>query len=395
MSYKFDSDRFNITQDYYYARDFVHEFSEKLHSYSYNNPSYKFDDLYKYLLDYRTIWYAYHEVKSNKGSPGIDGQSFSDINEREFILGILRDLHRRKYRPNFNLVVRVDKGNGKTRILKIPTIRDRTLQKAITFILNKIFEPVFHKCSFAYRPKITQNDAIYSIRDNIKDGRTTVFDADIEKCFDSLNHSLVLDTLYKKITDRDLLRIIYRILETPSFEKGQVQKPYGLSQGGVTSPLLSNLALHHLDDYFHQKQFYEVAGLVRYSDDFVVMADHRWSQKIFDDITNYLQNEMGLRLNQEKTKTLNMRIGTPLNFLGYTIRIERVQPLQMVIQPKHKNIDRIKSSITELLEEANHKKIHSQLASFYSYYSACNKPEIFEDINNHARAGGYNLETIF
>lgn len=393
MSYTFD--RFNITQDHYYARGFVHEFKEKLHSLSFSYPDYKFNDLYKYLLDYRTIQYAYHLVKRKKGSAGIDQQSFSDINERELILGILRDLHSRKYRPNYNLVIRKVEDGGKTRKLSIPTIRDRTLQKAITFLLNAIFEPLFHKCSFAYRPKITPQDAVHCIRENLEKGWTTVFDADIENCFDSLNHDLVLDTLHKKVTDRDLLRIISKILNTPSYEKGQVQKPHGLSQGGVTSPLFSNLAMHHLDDFFHQNHFYEVADLVRYSDDFIIMSNHKWSQELFDTICDYLQNEMRLRLNQRKTKTINMRLGQPLKFLGYLVRVERVKPLEIAIQPKRKNIERLKSKISELLEEGNYKEIRSQLTSFYSYHSVCNKPEVFADINKHCRDGNYSLDPIF
>jgi len=375
---------FNMQDDHYLPRKTVHDLGEKLNTLSYNYPKRRFKNLYPRIVNSDVLKYAYILVKSKQGSPGIDKISFDDI-ERDgldsFINNILDDLRKRRYSPSPNRVALIPKGEGNYRKLSIPTIRDRVVQRAVTFLLNPIFEPVFHDYSYGYRPKISQSDAISSIVTYLKAGFTTVFDADIEKCFDSLNGELVLITLYKKVADEDLIALIKSFLATPTIDGEAMENASGIPQGGVTSPLFSNLALHHLDDFFfHNKP--SKSGMVRYADDFLIMTKSE-NKALYQIIADHL-SDMGLKLNPTKTSVKYLRMGEPLNYLGYSIRIKRVRPLELVIKPRKKNIDKIKATIDMLLETSNYKEIVERLTSFQSYYSECNCPSVFEDLNQYA-----------
>jgi RNA-directed DNA polymerase len=374
---------FNMPDDNYEPRRMVHDLGEKLNTLAYNYPHRRFSNLYTLMLNCDVIKYAYILVKSKKGCPGIDGISFKDI-ERDgldrFINSIFDDLRKRSYSPSPNRVAMIPKGSGMLRKLSIPTIRDRIVQRAVTFLLNPIFEPVFHDYSYGYRPKISPVDAVYRVIDCIIGGLTTVFDADLEKCFDSLNGELVLNTLYKRVADEDLIALIKRFLATPTINNGVIENASGIPQGGVTSPLFSNLALHHLDDYFFHNRPPE-SLMVRYADDFLIMTKNE-NRALYQMIADHL-NEMGLKLNPTKTSVINLRMGEPLNYLGYSIRVKRVMPLELAIKPRQKNIDRMKATIEEL-DPNSHNSIDQRLTSFEAYYSASNCPEIFEDLRKYA-----------
>ncbi len=373
---------------HYPPREKVNYLTENLNTKAYNYPNHRFNNLYSHLLDYNVIKYSYDLVKRKNGCSGIDRMSFGDIERdglNKFINSILHDLHRRRYNPSPNRTVLIPKGESMFRKLSIPTIRDRVVQKGISFLLNPIFEPSFHDFVFGYRPKLSPTDAVYRVKDYLQADLTSVFDVDLEKCFDSLNQDLVLNTLYKRVSDKDLIILINRFLNTPTNINGVIEKSTGIPQGGVTSPLFSNLALHHLDDFFfHNKPKNLIAGMVRYADDFLIMTENE-NNALYQIITDYIE-EMGLKLNPKKTSINNMRMGLPLNYLGYSIRVKRVKPLELAIKPREKNIVRMKATIVELLKDSDsaYKEIEHRLTSFESYYSASTCPEIFDDLRNYA-----------
>ncbi len=380
---------FNLPEDHYAPRRMVHDLSERLNTASHNYPDRKFNNLYLHMLDYNVLKYSYILVKSKNGCSGIDRISFEDI-ERDgldaFINRILEDLIERRYKPSPTRSALIPKGNGEFRKLSIPTIRDRVVQRCITFLLNPIYESTFHDFSYGYRPKLSPIDAVYRVIDYLHAGLTTVFDADLEKCFDFLNRDLVLSTLYKRISDQDLIILIKRFLNTPTIINGVIEQSSGIPQGGVTSPLFSNLALHHFDDFFYtNKPDNLIAGMVRYADDFLIMTENE-NEALYQIIADYIE-KIGLKLNTAKTSVNNMRMGEPLNYLGYSIRVKSVKPLDLAIKPRQKNINKMKTTIDELIKDSAYKEIEHRLTCFESYYSASNCPQVFDDLKEYAFKG--------
>ena len=219
------------------------------------------------------------------------------------------------------------------RPLGIPCIKDRVVQEAVKLIIEPIFETEFLHCSHGFRPKRRAQHAFEQIKDNLKQGRQEIYDADLSSFFDSIDHEILMKLLEERIADRSVLHLIRMWLKSPIVDqdkdgKAKIFKPMqGTPQGGVISPLLANIFLHKFDKAFYEDPDgpFRVANaqLIRYADDFVVMARYLGSR-----ITNWIERKMvdlRLTLNYEKTKTVNMRPGkgSSLDFLGYTFRYDR------------------------------------------------------------------------
>jgi RNA-directed DNA polymerase len=214
------------------------------------------------------------------------------------------------------------------RPLGIPTVKDRVVQRACLLVLEPIFESDFYDCSYGFRPGRTQMDALEEIRSHLKAGFCAVYDADIQSYFDTIDHRKLLNCLRRRIADNSVLRLIRMWLKCPVQEgDGGLKKPTsGTPQGGVISPLLSNVYLHELDRAWHLAKGPRIrwnARLVRFADDFVVMARYIGTPTV-DYLEDMLERRMELRLNREKTRILDLReSGQSLDFLGYTFRFDR------------------------------------------------------------------------
>jgi RNA-directed DNA polymerase len=235
-------------------------------------PSWRFWGLYVHMCQPETLQAAYRLARENDGAPGIDGVTFEAIEAQvpEGILGQLREeLVQRTYRPLRVRKVEIPKAGG-TRQLSIPTIRDRVVQGALKLILEPIFEADFQPGLFGYRPKKAAHDAIQCVSRAILTGKTHVIDLDLRAYFDSVRHHSVLEKVAKRVNDDEVLCLLKRVLEATGKR--------GVPQGGVISPLLSNLYLNEVDKMLEKAQevtwYRELAMLeyARFADDLVVLV---------------------------------------------------------------------------------------------------------------------------
>lgn len=301
-------------------------------------PKFRFYTLYELVHRPDVMQAAWEQVAANNGAPGVDGVTIKSLRDREGgVSGLLDELQRslqdRTYRPQPVKRTYIPKPKGKMRPLGIPTVRDRVVQTALKLIVEPIFEADFRDCSFGFRPGRGAHDALEQVRQNLQDGRLEVYDADLQSYFDTIPHEKLMKAFQMRIVDGSVLKLVRMWLKAVVIEpQGKGQPPkisrsrQGTPQGGVISPLLANVYLHWFDELFHRESgpFHRAnARLVRYADDFVVMARYLGTG-IKDFIERELEGRFGLTVNRQKTRTVKMNMpGVSLDFLGYTFRYDR------------------------------------------------------------------------
>ena len=281
------------------------------------------NDLFERVLQRDNLIAAWKRVRANKGAAGIDGLTVDEFPvwaksghwER-----VTNELATGRYQPSPVRRVEIDKPDGGTRQLGIPTVADRVIQQAIAQILTPIFDPDFSNNSFGFRPGRNGQQAVRQVRDIIKEGRRFAVDVDLSKFFDRVNHDLLMTRLGYKVKDKRLLKLIKRYLRAGSVDNqfyGDSRE--GVPQGGPLSPLLANIMLDPLDKELENRGH----KFARYADDFTILVkSRRAGERVLRSISQYLQNRLQLVVNATKSRVVKT---SESKFLGFTFKAGRIQ----------------------------------------------------------------------
>ncbi len=351
----------------------------KLHQWATDSPERRFDDLFNLVTDPSFLTVAWHRVRGNRGarSAGVDGVKPNSIVFGDRLLVELRgDLKARRFQP---LPVRermIPKANGKFRRLGIPTARDRIVQASLKLVLEPIFEADFQPCSYGFRPKRRAQDAIAEIHHFTSRSYEWVLEADITACFDEIDHTALMGEVRERIGDKRVLGLVKAFLKSGILTQdgATVGTKTGTPQGGILSPLLSNIALSVLDEHFaeawrswgsdssrcrrHTKGL-ATYRLVRYADDFVVMVSgtRQHAEGLRDEVAQVLA-PIGLRLSEAKTAVVHIDEG--FDFLGF--RIQRKikkgsNKLVVYTWPSKKALASIMATVKTITRQGTHQPL--------------------------------------
>jgi group II intron reverse transcriptase/maturase len=284
------------------------------------SPTRRFHALYDRIYRGDVLWEAWRRVRQNRGAAGLDAQTLAAVEQQgvEDFLGELgAELRAGEYRPRAVLRRYIPKADGRERPLGIPTVRDRVVQMAAKLVLEPIFEADFLPCSFGFRPRRSATDALEALRKLGAKGGHHVLDADIRDYFGSIDHEKLMRLVERRVSDRRVLKLLRQWLAAGVMEDGRLTETVrGTPQGGVISPLLSNIYLHVLDAAWTQHGV-EYGTLVRYADDFVVICRTRQACEQAEARVRVILTRLGLELHPEKTKRVVLYDGQEgFDFLG-------------------------------------------------------------------------------
>jgi len=380
----------------------IRSLQRKLYVAAKAEPTRRFHQLYDKVYREDILAHAYRLARSAGGAPGVDGQTFEDIEAQgmeEWLVALQEELRARTYRPQPVRRVMIPKPGGGERPLGIPTIRDRVAQTAAKLVLEPIYETDFEDCAYGYRPKRSAQEAVREVHRSLRDGYTDVVDADLSKYFDTIPHRELMLCVARRVVDRHMLRLVKMWLKTPVEERdvegkrkmsGGKGSTHGTPQGGVISPLLANIYMHRFLKAWRKQGKGEKfrARVVNYADDFVILS--RGHAEAALEWTRHVITKIGLTLNEQKTSIRDGR-REPFDFLGYTFgpmtsKVTRRQYLGAA--PSKKAIKRLRGRLRQILHRGNvapwtevTKGLNRTLRGWENYFSYGSVGQTYEAVN--------------
>jgi len=351
----------------------------------------KFYSLYDKVYREDVLYEAWREVKANRGTGGVDGETIENIREKgeqQFIEKVQYFLRSKRYKPSRVKRVYIPKRDGRKRPLGIPTVIDRVVQAAVRIVIEPIFEADFEDCSYGFRPKRSAKQACAEIYKLLNFGCEQVIDADLKSYFETIPHQRLMRLIAEKICDRNILELIRGWLKAGVLDGNDIYPTVqGVPQGGVISPLLSNIYLNQLDKMWKAKGYDKRrsynAHLIRYADDFVVLSDR--SLKAILKVLKQMIEGLGLQLNEEKTKIVHA--GEGFDFLGFRF-VRRMNPWKSKVKtyvfPTPESLKRIRERIRRSTNyrapttpEEMVKKVNPLIRGWANYYVHTNAGKAF------------------
>jgi RNA-directed DNA polymerase len=311
------------------TKEKVRELQRKLYLAAKLSSKRRFHALYDKVYRKDILMEAWKRVKANGGAGGTDKVSITDVEQygvEKLIQEIQQELINGKYHPKPVRRTYIPKGDGKKRPLGIPIIKDRIVQMAVKIVIEPLFEADFLDCSYGFRPKRSAHQALDRIRKDVNNKGWWVVDADIKGYFDNINHDKLMLMVKQRISDRRILKLVWKWLKAGVMEKGEIyESEIGSPQGGVISPLLSNIYLHYLDIKW-ELHYRHLGKLVRYADDFVVICRTRKDAEHVLKVVKSIMGRLELELHTEKTRLVSLWDGKEgFDFLGFHHRRLRTE----------------------------------------------------------------------
>jgi len=356
-----------------------------------SEKTWQFWGLYVHVCKIETLREAYRLAKKNNGKPGVDGVTFKQI-EREgredFLRGIQDELVKEEYYPLKYREVEIPKEKGKVRKLSIPTIRDRVVQAALKLILESIFEVDFYDNSYAYRPRRCAHQMVSRVSKKIVCGHRKVLEIDLKAFFDNMRHNTLFEKVAKRVDDPRVMRLIKLIVKTNGRR--------GVPQGGVLSPLLANIYLNEIDKLFEEaavrarRNGYGAMDYSRFADDIVITTVHHpGSDRLLEYSKRRIEEELerlGVELNLEKTKIVDLEKGETFNLLGFTWRlvVSRKGKKYPLLTPRPEKRNVILKKVKEIIKRNWSEKlpvvigkINQVLRGWVNYFRIGHASEVF------------------
>ena len=308
---------------------------------------------------------AWKRVKSNKGVPGVDNISIYEFPDfaREHWNAIRESLSYGSYKPLPVKRVEIPKQSGGTRPLGIPTVTDRLIQQAVSQVLTPIFDPEFSDFSYGFRPGRSAHDAVYKVREYIKEGYRIAVDMDLSKFFDTVNHDVLMHRMARKIKDKRVLKLIGKYLRAGVVLSGRQQVTRkGVPQGGPLSPLLANILLDDLDKELEKRGH----RFVRYADDFLVLVkSYRAGVRVSQSIERFLNRRLKLKVNKKKSRVAKT---DDTDFLGFTFKGTKIRWSDKAFHQFRWRIKRLTGRSWFVSMEYRMKKIAQYLRGWMNYF---------------------------